>query len=60
MGRNQMRPWRFPRRGQRLNEDERTMYTMLPVETLSGALELACYVFTMAAALLSCLFNWRG
>lgn len=36
------------------------MYPMLPTETLSGALELACYVFTMAAALLSCLLPWRA
>jgi len=35
------------------------MYPMLPAETMSGALELACYVFTAAAALLSCLFTWR-
>jgi len=28
-------------------------------ETLSGALELACYVFTVGAALLSCLWSWR-
>jgi hypothetical protein len=36
------------------------MYPMLPVETLSGALEMACYVFTMAGAVLSCMFACRG
>lgn len=36
------------------------MYPLLPPETLSGALELACYVFTMGAALLSCLWSWRA
>jgi len=36
------------------------MYPLLVPETLSGALELACYLFTMAAALLSCLLSWRA
>lgn len=36
------------------------MYPMIPTETMSGALELACYVFTIAAALVSCLFTMRG
>jgi hypothetical protein len=36
------------------------MYPVIPAETLSGALELACYVFTMAAALLSCLVSLRA
>lgn len=36
------------------------MYPVIPAESLSGAVELACYVFTVAAALLSCLLSWRG
>jgi hypothetical protein len=35
------------------------MFPMVPAETLSGAFELACYVFTVAAAMLSVLFTLR-
>ena len=35
------------------------MYPIIPVETLSGAIELACYGFTTVAALFSFLLALR-
>lgn len=35
------------------------MLPFIPGDSVGDALELACYVFTAAAALLSCLFTCR-
>lgn len=35
------------------------MYSMLTGDTLSGALEMVCYCFTAAAAVISCLLSLR-
>ena len=36
------------------------MYPMIPGDALGGMLEMTCYVCTVFAALLSCLFCLRG
>jgi hypothetical protein len=38
---------------------KQVMYSMIPGEALSGALEIVCYSFTAAAAVVSCLFSLR-
>jgi hypothetical protein len=35
------------------------MYSILPGEAMAGALEMVCYSFTAAAAVVSCLFSLR-
>jgi hypothetical protein len=35
------------------------MYPMFPGETLTGAMEMACYAFTVAAAFIGCLLTIR-
>ncbi len=36
------------------------MFPLIPGDSLSGVLEMVCYCFTVAAALLGCLLQWRG
>jgi hypothetical protein len=44
----------------RLSQEERSaMYSMLPGEALASALEMVCYGFTVAAAVVSCLLSLR-
>ncbi len=35
------------------------MYSMLPGDAMTGALEMVCYCFTVAAAVISCLLSLR-
>lgn len=35
------------------------MYSMLSGDALAGALEMVCYGFTVAVAVISCLLNLR-
>ena len=35
------------------------MYSMLPGDAMAGALEMVCYCFTVAAAVISCLLSLR-
>jgi len=36
------------------------MWTMFPIESAAGAMELVCYLFTIAGSLLSCLCMLRA
>lgn len=35
------------------------MYSVLPENVMAGALEMVCYCFTVAAAVISCLLSLR-
>jgi hypothetical protein len=39
--------------------EQAAMISFLPIDVTASALEMACYVFTVAAALLSCLVTLR-
>jgi hypothetical protein len=52
-------PGAFSRCANPLGCEPPAMHPILPTESLAGALETVCYLFTAAAAVLSCLWSLR-